>query len=493
MKNKIRSLSVKAKISCIYIITNAFILLVNMVLLIGINRMSTNLEQVYTENLRLNELSDHLSTVQDNMTEYLTSKTSDSLGEYYVSAQKLSNDINDINGRITNVSSDRMLRNIKELSENYLELVDQTIEAKRGRNVEKYRVRYDRSTKLYKFTDQYIYSLNNEQFKTNSARYVELITEYKRFEKISIIVIVTVILLNILLIIKLSGNIIRPLSKLAEQANVIANGNFDIELMQPSSMDEIGIVTKAFNQMVESIREYIEKIRVGMETERELKEKELLMETHLKDAQLKYLQAQINPHFMFNTLNAGAQLSMLEGDDKTYDYLQNVAEFFRYTVKKGNDNVTIKDEIELVNHYIYILNVRFSGEIKYTETIDEDLLNVMMPGMILQPIVENSVNHGIREMAGRGRIDLSIYRMDDLACISIKDNGVGMTRETIKSILDGTYEDIDIKSDSNGIGMDNVIARLKLFTGSEDVMSIISEGKNMGTEVIVYLPVKEEV
>ena len=228
-----------------------------------------------------------------------------------------------------------------------------------------------------------------------------------------------------------------------------------------------------------------------MEVERNLKEKELMMEAHLKDAKLKYLQAQINPHFLFNTLNAGAQLAMMEGADRTYQYVQNVAEFFRYNVKKGDETVTVLEEIELVDNYIYILNVRFSGEIHYEKNIDESLLGVKMPSMILQPIVENCVNHGIREMAGEGRIKLSVYRIDDVVCISVRDNGIGMSQDTIDKVLNGTYREEELAVGSNGVGMDNVIARLKLFTESDDVMSIVSEGKNKGCEVIIYLQMKE--
>ena len=114
-----------------------------------------------------------------------------------------------------------------------------------------------------------------------------------------------------------------------------------------------------------------------------------------------------------------------------------------------------------------------------------------MPSLIVQPIVENCVNHGIREMAGEGKIWLSVYRIDDTACISIRDNGVGIRQDVIEKILNGSYKEENLNTDSNGIGMDNVIARLKLFTESEDVMSILSEGEDKGTEIIIYLPVKE--
>ena len=94
-------------------------------------------------------------------------------------------------------------------------------------------------------------------------------------------------------------------------------------------------------------------------------------------------------------------------------------------------------------------------------------------------------------MAGEGRISLSVYRLDDLACISIRDNGVGMSQVTIEKVISGTYREEELAAGSNGIGMDNVIGRLKLFTESEDVMSIISEGTDKGTEVIIYLQIKE--
>lgn len=489
--NKLSSLSLQGKISSIYIFANLMILTVNIILIMGINSMSNEMEMVYRENLHLNELSDALTAVQDNMTAYLNVKTSDALENYYRSEQIYSQMVQELNDDVTGRTFDRMERNIKHMSEKYLTAVAQTIEAKRGRNVEKYRIRYENAALLYEYINTYIYSLNNEQFKNNSENYVELLNAFRLFEMISTVVMFLVIMGNVCIIIKLTGTIIRPLKTLAGQANEVAEGNFQIDLIEISSGDEIGVVTRAFNQMVVSIRDYIEQVRLSMEVERKLKEKELMMEAHLKDAQLKYLQAQINPHFLFNTLNAGAQLAMMEGADRTYEYVQNMAEFFRYNVKKGDETVTVREEIELVDNYIYILNVRFSGDIHYEKKVDPSLSHVEMPSMILQPIVENCVNHGIREMAGEGRIWLSVYRIDDVACISVRDNGVGMSSETISKVMSGTYREEELAAGSNGIGMDNVIARLKLFTESDDVMSIISEGKDQGTEVIIYLQIKE--
>lgn len=487
IKDRFYDFSLQGKISSIYILANIFVLLANFVLLFGINSMSQELEKVYQENLTLNELSEGLTSVQENMTEYLNVKTTEALENYYRSEQDFYAQVQNISSDISSVTFKRMERNIRNMSQQYIDAVGQTIEAKRGRNVEKYRIRYENATDLYEYINSYIYSLNIEQFINNSENYNALSKVFRVFEFVSMFIMAAVIIGNVILIINFTGNLISPLRKLAGQADEVARGNFDIELTDYKSHDEIGVVTNAFNQMVISIRQYIGQIQERMEIERQLKEKELLMEAHLKDAQLKYLQAQINPHFLFNTLNAGAQLAMMEEADKTYEYVQKMAEFFRYNVKKGNDIVTVKDEIELVDNYIYILNVRFSGDIHYEKSIEEKVLDAPMPSMILQPIIENCINHGIREMAGKGKIWLTAFSFEGQPCISIRDNGIGMSAETIEKVLAGTYREEELSGDSNGIGMNNIIVRLQLFTETEDVIDIISEGKNMGTEVRIYL------
>ncbi len=489
--NRFWNLPLRTKVTSIYILANFLILIVNLFLIVGINNMSREIEMVYQDNRQLNEMSEALNSVQDNMTAYLNSKTSDSLEEYYRSDQIFDSMVQELNGDITDRTFDRMERNIKSMAASYLDTVRQTIEAKRGRNVEKYRVRYELATQQYNYISSYLTALNQVQFKNNSENYNEMASKFRTFEQIGMLVVFVVVAGNVLIIISLVKRIMKPLGDLATTAEYVAEGNFDARMVEVDSKDEVGVVTDAFNKMIISIKDYIEKLRQSMEAERELKEKELTMEAHLKDAQLKYLQAQINPHFLFNTLNAGAQLAMMEGADRTYEYVQTVADFFRYNVKKQDMPVTIADEVNLVDNYIRILNVRFSGDIHYEKNVDEKLLNTMMPSMILQPIVENCVNHGIREMGDKGVIWLKVFRQDNEVCISIKDNGKGMSAETIENIMNGTLSVDRKKGDSNGIGMDNVIARTRIFTGDDESVKIISEGEDRGTEIIIFLPIDE--
>ena len=486
MINKFRNLPLRIKMTGISLAVNMLVFIINIVLLLAMNQMSEKIDTVYRANLQLNEISSSIKHVQESMTEYLDTKTSDSLEDYYRSSQTFSELTDALGDEITESRPGRMERSIKNMAAAYLEEVGQTVDAKRGRNVEKYRSHYEEATKLYSYINTYIYSLNNERFKDNTESYREMLSAFRRFELAGNVIMGAVILVTALLILNLTSRLIRPLRSLTGMANEVGKGNFEISAVPVESSDEIGVVTKAFNKMVASIQEYIEKMRQSAETERILKEKELMMETHLKDAQLKYLQAQINPHFLFNTLNAGAQLAMMEGADRTYEYVQVMSEFFRYNVKKGDRTVTIGEELELVDHYIYILNVRFSGDIHYEKEVDPSLTDVEMPSMILQPIVENCVNHGIREMMGEGKIKMSVYALDDTACIRIEDNGSGMDEETVDRLRNGRPVSDD-KKDSNGIGMDNVFARLKLFTGTDDCLSIESDGPGKGSRFTIYL------
>lgn len=297
MRKKFRQLSLQAKMSSIFVLANLVVFAVTVILLLGINSMSSEIDKVYQGNLRLNEVSDALMAVQDSMTDYLNSKTSDSLEEFYRNEQTYSQLVQDMSDEVTGATFQRMERSIRHMSEEYLDLVSQTIEAKRGRNVEKYRVRYENATQMYEYINTYIYSLNNEQFRSNSENYSRLSAAFRNFEMVSVIALSIVIVVSVSIVVKLTGEIISPLKDLAVTADEVAGGNFDTELLQVQSEDEIGVVTGAFNQMLISIRQYLESLRESMEIRRSLMEKELLMEAHLKDAQLKYLQAQINPHF----------------------------------------------------------------------------------------------------------------------------------------------------------------------------------------------------
>ena len=491
-KHTFKSLSLRKKMIIVFCLPTILLFMVNMTLYLGTSRMLVNLDEIYASNTSLTEMNQALDSLHSATADYLGTKTSDALEAYYIAEQDY-RDILDVLEDNNDENDSRVLeRNIKRLSDNYVTLTNQAVESKRGGNVEKYKGYYEKASRLYDYIGANITSLNNQQFVNNSKSYSTMMSALQTIEELNIFTLILIGLANLSFVVLIASTITEPLIKLSLAANRVSNGDFEVSLPVAVNNDEIGVVTRAFNKMVVSLKEYITKLTESMETERKLKENELIMANHVKDAELKYLQSQINPHFLFNTLNAGAQLAMMEGADRTSEYMHNVANFFRYNIKKNKDVVTLKEEIELVDIYIYIINVRFAGEIQFEKNVDESLLNVQIPSMILQPIVENSINYGVRNIEWAKKIELSVYALGDYVCVSIKDNGIGMSCETITKILEGSYEGNPDKADSNGVGLANCIERLNIFYERDDVLDIISEGINKGTETILYLTPEED-
>ncbi|MCR5108616.1 MAG: sensor histidine kinase [Lachnospiraceae bacterium] len=482
--------SVRTKLTTAFIIPITLMFAVNIYMYIGVNTMIERVDEVYIANISLNDLSNDLVFLQNSMKEYLESKGSNALNDYYKADQEFRDGLELLDLKSSGTAVYAMQENIKHQSENYLQVAAETITAKRGRNVEKYKATYEESVQLYTDLQTCINALNNEQFKKNTSDYNVLLSSLRYMEIITMVILFFIGVVNIIVVILITKSMTYPLIDLSRAANEVAAGNFDVELERMDSRDEIGIVSRAFTQMLQSIQRYIAEIKESVLRESMLKEHELVMENRMKEVQLKSLQAQINPHFLFNTLNAGEQLAMIEGAEKTTEFIENMADFFRYNIKKINNDSSIAEEISLVDKYIYILNVRFTGEIRYSKDIDEDVTEIRVPSMILQPIVENAVNHGIRDIEREGHIDLKAYKDNGYVFLSISDNGTGMSSEQIEKIMSGESpgESSPEHTESNGIGLQNVIERLQIFTGQKDVMEIFSEGKDKGTRFVIKVP-----
>ncbi len=487
----IKNLSIRTKLLLSFAFTSVILLTSNLLLYGEVNETIQKIDGIYASNVSLNDLSEALGNMQDDIYEYLKTRSSDALEDYYRNNQDYQALIGGLNADTTDNEMKLLEKNIRNMSATYLKAVDATVQAKRASNTQKYKDSYQETQKLYQYINDYIYSLNNMQFKANSNSYQVLLGSLNFMEVVSTVILVLVCIFNTFLLFLITRSIIRPLSSLAKTANEVAAGNLDAPLLEVSGDDEVGIVTKAFNLMVFSIKEYIEKITLSMEKEQKMMERELLMETHLKDAQLKYLQAQINPHFLFNSLNAGAQLAMMEDAEKTCLFIERMADFFRYNVRKMTEVATLEEEIETVDNYIYILNVRFAGDIHFTKEVDTSFHDVKIPSMILQPIVENAVNYGIRNIEWEGMIRMIVERAEDGIRIRIMDNGRGMEPERIREVMEKKAAGSSMETDSTGIGLDNVINRLELYYNTKGILSIHSEGIDQGTEITLNIPLKQ--
>lgn len=502
MKNKMqlhlwRRNSLKKRLILYFMVIIVIMSALNVYPYYSISVLMSRMSSTFELNVELNQLNNTLEQLNHAYENYLETKHSKSLDDYYRYSNDLGEQANAIqidNSRMDNIL---VMNDIRNMISNYLNETDAAVSARRSRMVEAYILHYEESVKIRQYIVEYIQKLNNTMFFQNTDRYTSVRKSIQLVQTLNIGVISSIFALTIVLILWFTYRITKPIFELSKAADEITHGNFNVPKVLVTSNDEIGIMAEAFNRMTASIREYINEINEKVVLERRLQEKEmenLIIKTNLREAELHALQAQINPHFLFNTLNAGAQLAMMEGADRACSFMENAAELFRYNMRNLDKAVTIGDEIRNVENYMHLLNERFADKIEFTMDRDESILNLKIPCMILQPIVENAFIHGISDMEYLGRISLSAMRVDEYAVISIKDNGKGMSAGKIREIMLGVKVEEPGTGNqhgghTNGIGLNNVQSRLKIFYSKEDILEIISEpGK--GTEVVLHIPME---
>lgn len=483
--------SISTKMIVLLIFTSIMTLVINIIMFVNINQALGQIEQVYATNVQLNEMEEDLDKIQEQLLSYLRTKNSNELQAYYISEQNINQKLVSLRTKEAEGETGILKNNIYYLGKNYFKITEEAITAKRGRNVDAYDEKYGQAAKIKVYLGDYMNQLNNNQFQKNSDNYLLLQQFLRYMQAIGTVMFFLVVICDTIMVIMLTRRLTNPLKVLAGRAKQVTNGDLSVQIPIFQTGDEVESLSKAFDKMMESIRSYIEAQRISMEKETELRENELKTQTLLKDAQLKYLQSQINPHFLFNTLNAGMQLATIEDAEKTAVFIENMAEFFRYNLSKINEDATLYDEIQLVDRYIYILNVRFAGDIHYQKEVEEGIGDVIVPSMILQPLVENAVQYGIRDVEWEGVITLLVYRKDGFVYMEVKDNGKGMEQSLITRILDGENVRNQKNRKSNGIGIYNVRERLMMYYNREDVLFIESEGENKGTKFIVKIPYEE--
>ncbi|MCI0561064.1 MAG: sensor histidine kinase, partial [Nitrososphaera sp.] len=274
----------------------------------------------------------------------------------------------------------------------------------------------------------------------------------------------------------LSRRITRPIRELVKSMKKAGEGVFDTVSFQ-SRNTEIQVLRNSFNSMVNKI-EALMRLVVEKETET----------TH---ARLKALEAQINPHFLYNTLETLRSIAVENKILSIAQTCKSLADMFRYSISRTDEMVTLRDEIRHVQNYMLIQTQRFGDKIRFECLIDDDLLECKTIKLILQPLIENSVFHGLEVKRGNGRVLVSAYEEEKSIFINIVDNGVGMGPEQaqrLNAIFQGTADGEGPAIGARaGIGLANVNSRIKLYYGKKYGLSV-STTPNCETLVRVHRP-----
>lgn len=271
---------------------------------------------------------------------------------------------------------------------------------------------------------------------------------------------------------RLSRRITEPITELCDMTEKFAGGDFSVSCHIDSN-DEMQTLAESFNSMVQEIKTLVEDIHREQE--------------NAKDAELRLLQEQINPHFLYNTLDAIVWMTEAGEKQKAIQVIQELSSFFRISLSKGASEITIRSEREHVKNYLEIQRFRYQDILDYELDFDEEIMNYLIQKLTLQPIVENAIYHGIKNKRGGGKIKVS-GRLGDDGNIHfiIEDNGRGMNEEELMR-LRGLISGEIVTEDKNGFGMANVEKRLEMQYGEAYGITVESE-LDVGTKVYIKIP-----
>lgn len=299
---------------------------------------------------------------------------------------------------------------------------------------------------------------------------------YSVFYSFIIIVAIVTFVLSIIymwIIYMIVKQVTYPLYRLQSEMNKVRDLNYEEKKkVYRKGNKEIVQLEDTYNEMMKRIRDLAEKIVQEQENQRK--------------SELKALQNQINPHFLYNTLDSIIYMIDKGENQKAEEMIVALSKFFRISISKGRTIIPLKDEIEHVRNYLLIQKIRFGEHFSYYINVDQDLYQYSCLKLILQPLVENAIEHGLNDDENDGRIDINVYQDEKNIIFEVKDNGYGISEERLKTI----YQSFKDDSIHEGVGLKNVYQRVKIYYGdSADLIinSIIDEG----TIIRIIIP-KEE-
>ena len=289
-----------------------------------------------------------------------------------------------------------------------------------------------------------------------------------------VFVILLIIFIVILINSYISFRVTNPIRELEKSVKELEEGNLDADIYMGGSYE-----VQHLGKSVQDMKFRIKGLMQDIVSEHEEKRK----------SEFDSLQAQINPHFLYNTLDIIVWQIENEKQSEAVHTVTALARFFRLSLGKGKNIVTVKDEIDHVKNYLMIQHMRFKNKFDYEFDIAEDVLELPSLKLMLQPLVENAIYHGMEFMDGDGMIMVKAWREEDELYLSVADNGLGMTEDKVEMILTG--ESTSGNGRGSGIGVKNVNERIKLYFGEAYGLTIDSE-PDEGTTVIIHLPAKDE-
>ncbi|MFD1177686.1 histidine kinase [Paenibacillus puldeungensis] len=308
-----------------------------------------------------------------------------------------------------------------------------------------------------------------------------IVEDANRVSYVGLVIILLVLLIALFFVYIVSLLTTNRMLRLSRHLNRLALGDLNV-VSNIDGNDEIGQLSRQFNYMVGSINRLMEQVV-------EKTEQNNALELAQREIKLKMMASQINPHFLFNALESIRMNAILKGDKEIANVVRMLGKLMRKNLEVGREHTPLKEEMEMVRSYLEIQKFRYEDRLKYTLTVQDEVAGIRVPPLIIQPLVENAVVHGVEDKEDGVDVDVRIWNEAGLVHVLVRDNGMGMTPERLAEVTEtitGPEE-----PERNRIGLRNVHQRLVLSYGEEHGLNI-SSVSGVGTEITFTIPMKNE-
>jgi two-component system, sensor histidine kinase YesM len=434
-------------------------------------------------NIMLSDLSVNLNDSWSNFNYYMKSPETEAFIKFTEANKKIEQIIKEV---YPHVSQDKdsgiYLRNLTNMYEWYREQTYSVV-SKERQDLATYE-HYQKIGKMNSYISQHSRNLTSSYLQFTNTYYKGILKKYENLvTKLNWLLIITIIF-NVLLVWAVNHDLLAAINKLSRSVKLLSDSNWDIPDIEEQTYKELIDLTKTFNLMKNKLRVFIAQINEKAEIEKNYHmemarsaEKDKL----IKETQLKALQMQINPHFIFNNLNTISRVAMFEGADKTVDIIGALSKILRHNLLNIDKLITLREEIENVQAYIHIQKARFEDRISFQFNIGVEIEYINIPPSLIQLLVENAIIHGLSGFDRKGVIVIQGFIEKSTAIITVEDNGRGM---------DADCENIRENKSTTGLGLANIRKRLELYYNRSDLL-VIQSVEGEGTKVRITIPMEQ--
>lgn len=451
------------------------------------NYVIGNFNVILNDNSKCQELQQAMELETDAFAEFIRERNQENRETYGLACVRTRQCIQDLPFDYDQIGAERYARtwNVINGYEGYQKMRDEVLQMDPEDG--------DFIIRLYQVygTQEYLQAFARRLLQTTMAEgdasYLAKAQLFYHLPSLILFVSVIMILFSVGLTHLLSNTFLHPLGKLVGSTRKIAVNDFSGEDLVVENKDEMGEMVHAFNKMKHATQGYINTLMKNYEMSELLHKEEMErveMEKRLQAARLELLKSQINPHFLFNTLNMISCMAKLEDASTTERMINSMSNLFRYNLKTSEQIVPLEQELKVVQDYIYIQKMRFGSRIQYESDVRVDSARIMIPAFALQPVVENAIVHGLAKKEQGGRIYLRAWlRHGEVLVLSVADTGLGMSEEKRRALLDALE---GRKTARIGIGLGNIYQRIRSMYENGDLRIYSREGR--GTVIQMWIP-----